>query len=175
MSTTNRLLLTMNTLLALILVLVLVQALPTPASAANSQVTACTNKKTGALRLASPKCTSKERAVSWGITGAKGPAGAKGVAGPAGPAGPAANMVTKVIYFYDPSSTTSCPSYNPLNVVTSVRSDSLANPLLVYSSNVGLIYGEFVQYVGYDSSKNLVASTTDTINCSQATVYVPAP
>jgi hypothetical protein len=159
----------MNTLLALILVLVLVQALPTPASAANTKVTACANKKTGVLRLATPKCTSKERKVSWGITG---PKGAKGSTGPAGVA---ETLTTKTIYYYDPSSTTSCPTYDALNVVTSVRSASGVNPLFVNFASVGLMFGDFVQSVGYDSSANLVASTNDTINCSSATVYIPAP
>lgn len=166
----------MNTLLALILVLVLVQALPTPASAANTKVTACANKKTGVLRLATPKCTSKERKVSWGITGPRGAKGSTGPAGVAGPAGVTETLTTKTIYYYDPSSTTSCPSYAGLNVVTSVRTAGGANPLTVITNFLQPIgFQEFVQNVYWNDSVNLVSSTNDTINCSSATVYAPAP
>lgn len=81
MTKTNRLLLIMNVLLALILVLVLIQFAPKPAFASTGEVTACANKKTGALRLATKACTKKEKQVSWSVAGPAGPAGATGAAG----------------------------------------------------------------------------------------------
>jgi hypothetical protein len=67
-------------------------------------IRACTNKKTGALRLAS-KCSRSERAIRWNQTGPQGPAGPNGAGGPkgangttgeagqAGPQGPGAQRI----------------------------------------------------------------------------------
>jgi hypothetical protein len=81
MTQTNRLLVIFNTLLASILVLLLIQFAPSVANAGTTTIVACADKKTGALRMAYKKCSSKENKVSWGIAGAKGPAGPKGPAG----------------------------------------------------------------------------------------------
>ena len=94
MTKTNRLLLTMNVLLALILVLVLIQFAPRPAVAATRDITACANKKTGALRLATKACTKKETRVSWGATGPAGPAGPTGPTGARGANGLAGSDAT---------------------------------------------------------------------------------
>jgi len=63
------------------------------AIAANAtQIRACANRQTGALRLlASGKCTRQERLVVWskdGPEGPPGPAGGPGAPGPEGSAGP---------------------------------------------------------------------------------------
>jgi hypothetical protein len=87
MTKTNRLLVIFNTLLATILVVVLIQFAPSVANAGSTTIVACADKKTGALRMAYKKCSSKENNISWGITGAKGPAGPKGSVGPQGLAG----------------------------------------------------------------------------------------
>jgi hypothetical protein len=81
MTKTNRHLVIFNTLLASILVLLLIQFAPSVANAGTTTIVACADKKTGALRMAYKKCSSKENKVSWGITGARGPAGPQGSAG----------------------------------------------------------------------------------------------
>jgi hypothetical protein len=97
MTTTNRLLIIANTLLALILVLVIVQVATPNANAASSTIAACANKKTGVLRLAKPACTSSENKVAWGIKGPAGPKGATGTQGPAGSNGSNATVSTKTV------------------------------------------------------------------------------
>lgn len=68
----NRIITTLNLLLAIVLVLTLSSLTTQQASAANSQINACANKSTGQLRLSPPKCKTTEKAVAWGI---QGPAG----------------------------------------------------------------------------------------------------
>lgn len=62
----------------------------TNASAANDKsITACANKKTGAMRLLTKgKCKSTETSLSWNQQGPTGNTGEAGPAGPAGTAGP---------------------------------------------------------------------------------------
>ena len=94
-SRSNRSLSIFNISIAMLLVLALFQVAPSMAIGESTKVLACANKKTGALRLAYKKCTSREKAVSWnqagstGATGATGPAGATGPTGAPGPTGPA--------------------------------------------------------------------------------------
>lgn len=63
------------------------------ASSDPSQISACINKKTGAVRIAN-KCLASERVLVWnkigpqGVQGEKGEAGEKGEKGDAGPVGP---------------------------------------------------------------------------------------
>lgn len=58
------------------------------APAATSRITACSNKKTGAVRIPPNKrCSSTERAVSWAVAGPRGLKGDKGDRGARGPAG----------------------------------------------------------------------------------------
>jgi len=66
------------------------------ASGSSDIVTACADRKTGALRLmTSKKCGKKERRISWssqrsttvGPAGIQGPEGPAGIQGPEGPAG----------------------------------------------------------------------------------------
>jgi hypothetical protein len=52
----------------------------------SSDIHACANKHTGALRLAS-KCARSERAVTWAIQGPTGPKGATGTTGATGATG----------------------------------------------------------------------------------------
>jgi hypothetical protein len=92
MTTTNRLLVIFNTLLALILVLVLIQFAPSVANAGATTVAACADKKTGSLRIAYKTCSSKENKVSWGVIG---PKGATGATGPAGDSGDSPGFVVK--------------------------------------------------------------------------------
>ena len=154
MSTTNRLLLTMNTLLALILVLVLVQALPTPASAASSIVTACANKKTGVLRLAKPACTSRETKVKWGITG------------PAGKAGTTGTLNTQSISYYTPNPF-SCGL--GIDYVTEVGMSSYVNPLSVSKSySTGAVTD-----VRWNTYPSITRTETENLRCKTITVYVP--
>jgi len=91
MTKTNRLLVIFNTLLASILVLLLIQFAPSVANAGTTTIVACADKKTGAMRMAYKKCSSKENKVSWGIAGARGPAGPKGATGPQGSPGVSSN------------------------------------------------------------------------------------
>lgn len=58
------------------------------APAASTRVTACANRKSGALRIPpAGRCTAKERAVSWAATGPRGAKGDKGDRGARGAAG----------------------------------------------------------------------------------------
>lgn len=68
----NRLITTLNLLLAIVLVLALGTVNSQQASAANSSINACANKTTGQLRLAPPKCKATEKPISWNM---QGPAG----------------------------------------------------------------------------------------------------
>jgi hypothetical protein len=71
----------------------------TTAATTSPSITACANKKTGALRWAkNAKCRKNETRLRWntdavaglnGATGPQGPAGAQGATGPIGPQGPA--------------------------------------------------------------------------------------
>ena len=58
-----------------------------PATAGSSGTPVCVNKKTGTIRMSSPKCTSAERLVVLGATGAQGAKGAQGATGPQGSTG----------------------------------------------------------------------------------------
>ena len=94
MSSTNRLLVILNSMLALILIMVIagVNASTVRAQGSNtsSQVSsvvasttsihACVTKKTGAIRIA-PKCKKTETALSWSVQGPKGTTGAAGANG----------------------------------------------------------------------------------------------
>jgi hypothetical protein len=62
-------------------------------SGGSSTIHACAAKKNGALRMiaAGKKCTSKERAVRWGVSGPAGTPGAQGAAGTQGGTGPQGN------------------------------------------------------------------------------------
>jgi type VI protein secretion system component Hcp len=59
------------------------------ATAPSTAITACSNKKTGALRAVSAKtkCTSKEKRLTWNVKGAAGAQGLPGAPGGTGPAG----------------------------------------------------------------------------------------
>ena len=166
MTKTNRLLLIMNTLLALILVLVIVQFATPNANAASSTIAACANKKTGVLRLAKPACTSSETKVAWGI---EGPAGAQGPAG-------SASLRTKEITYYNPLGSGSCffglaKTYS--DVVTDVSDNWLYEPIKVYKS------GSYVTNVYWDppawsKSVNVTKGKASlSIPCTTITVYSP--
>lgn len=59
-----------------------------PSATASTKVTACVNKKSGALRvLKSARCKSSETTVSWNAAGPRGLRGPKGDRGARGPAG----------------------------------------------------------------------------------------
>jgi hypothetical protein len=65
---------------------------PAVAVAATSSSTpavihACYAKSGGALRVATTKCTSTQKPLSWNTVGPRGPAGPQGKTGPQGPAG----------------------------------------------------------------------------------------
>jgi hypothetical protein len=63
--------------------------IPSNSSASNKVINACSNTKTGALRIAS-KCSKSERPISWnshGTQGLQGPPGTPGTPGAIGPAG----------------------------------------------------------------------------------------
>lgn len=68
----NRIITTLNLLLAVVLVFALSSLTGTQANAATGKISACANKSTGALRLAPPKCKSTERTVSWNSQGSSG-------------------------------------------------------------------------------------------------------
>lgn len=157
MSKTNRLLLMMNVLLSLILVLVLIQFMPKPANAATGDISACANKKTGALRLATKACTKKETPVSWGATGP---------AGPAGPAGASSSLTPRTISYYTPAPF-SCGLGQ--NIVTSVDISSFANPLDLYEDiNTG-----YLTDVVWRTFPSILSKSTSTLQCRTITVYGP--
>jgi len=103
MSTTNRLLVILNSLLALILIMVIgavntstAQARQATVVASPKAIRACVAKKTGVLRI-SPKCKKTETALSWAIQGPQGKpgtAGAQGIPGTTGDTGPAGAAAT---------------------------------------------------------------------------------
>lgn len=158
MSTTNRLLVIMNTLLALILVLAIIQFAPTNANAASSSIAACANKKTGQLRLATPACTSSEKKVSWALVGPRGPQGNSGSS---------ASMKTKTISYYSPYPW-SCPVFGQ-PIVTSVDISSYANPLSVTKD----YYSGAVTGVRWNTYPSILSKQTSSLECETATVYVP--
>jgi hypothetical protein len=88
---TNRLLLATNLILLFLVFNLMISLNADPAQGAGSgQISACANKSTGALRIAS-KCAKTENPISWGkqgLTGARGQAGPQGETGPRGQAGP---------------------------------------------------------------------------------------
>ena len=154
MSTTNRLLVIMNTLLALILVLAIVQFAPASANAASNTVSACANKKTGVLRLAKPACTSKETKVKWGITG------------PAGEAGTTGTLKTQSISYYTPNPF-SCGF--GIEYVTEVGMSSFVNPLSVSKSySTGAVTD-----VRWNTYPSITRTETENLRCKTITVYVP--
>ena len=59
------------------------------ATSPSTTITACSHKKTGAVRIVSAKakCKSNEKRVTWNVKGATGAQGLTGLGGPAGPAG----------------------------------------------------------------------------------------
>ena len=94
MSSTNRLLVILNSMLALVLIMVIagvnastVRAQGNNTStqvstvvASSKSIHACVTKKTGAMRIAS-KCKKTETALSWSVQGPKGATGAAGTNG----------------------------------------------------------------------------------------------
>ncbi len=100
----NRSLSIFNISIALVLVLALFQVAPSVAVGSSTTVVACANKKTGALRMAYKKCTSKEKTVKWNQLGR---AGAAGATGPAGPAGVAVGLYAADIS-YSPAAISDC-------------------------------------------------------------------
>jgi len=85
-----------------------------PAQGVSSgQISACANKSTGALRIAS-KCAKTENPISWGKQGEVGPKGdpgARGLPGLQGPAGSSAIPNTKEITIKFLSTEANCPSF----------------------------------------------------------------
>jgi hypothetical protein len=61
------------------------------ATAPSATITACSNTKTGAVRVIAPSksCSKTEKRLTWNVKGATGAAGATGKTGAPGPAGPA--------------------------------------------------------------------------------------
>src|SRR4051794_5063525 len=79
-----------GTILGLIAVVAATAGIAVAANpSSDGKLTACVNKKTKGLRLASSAgaCRKSESKLSWNITGQPGPAGAKGATGAAGAAG----------------------------------------------------------------------------------------
>jgi hypothetical protein len=58
-----------------------------PVFGENSEINACVNKKTGAIKIAN-KCLKTEYLLTWNKVGPQGPRGEIGLAGPPGPVGP---------------------------------------------------------------------------------------
>ena len=58
-----------------------------PVFGENSEVKACVNKKSGAIKIAN-KCLKTEYLLTWNKVGPQGPRGEIGLAGPPGPVGP---------------------------------------------------------------------------------------
>ena len=87
MSSTNRMLVISNLILGIILALLVSQVSSTSAYADGGSISACYNKKTGALRVAVKKCSKSEQPITWNNSGPQGPAGPQGPTGPQGPVG----------------------------------------------------------------------------------------
>jgi hypothetical protein len=58
-----------------------------PVFGESSEINACVNKKTGAIKIAN-KCLKTEYLLTWNKVGPQGPRGEIGIAGPPGPVGP---------------------------------------------------------------------------------------
>ncbi len=77
--TTNRLLIATNLVLIFLVFNLMISLSASPAQGVSSgQISACANKSTGALRIAS-KCAKTENSISWGKQGLTGPRGPSGV------------------------------------------------------------------------------------------------
>jgi hypothetical protein len=62
-------------------------AVAATSSSTPAVIQACYAKSGGALRVATTKCTSAQKSISWNSVGPRGPAGPQGKTGPQGPAG----------------------------------------------------------------------------------------